>query len=97
MGNILAVQTPQPPNVCEPTQALSSSSSKKHTNDCSPTHVSWLHCSKKKKKKLYVNEEALQHAYISLHSSQLQNAVLLQGPSLNITNTANQLDSAGFL
>lgn len=62
-----------------------------------PLHMS-LDCTvQKKKKKLYVNEEELQHAYISLHSSQLQNAVLLQGPSLNITNTANQLDSAGFL
>lgn len=96
MGNMLTVWIPQPPNVCAITQALSSSSSKNHTSGCSPTYVSWLHSSKKI---LYVNEEELQHDYISLflHSSQLQNAVLLQGPSLNITNTANQLNSAGFL
>lgn len=51
------------------------------------------------KKILYTNEEEFKHASISmlLHSPQLQNTVLLQGPSLSITNTANQLNSAVFL
>lgn len=46
-----------------------------------------------------MNEEEFKHASISmlLHSPQLQNTVLLQGPSLSITNTANQLNSAVFL
>lgn len=44
-------------------------------------------------------EENLQYVYIFmfLYSSQLQNRVLLHGPSLNITNTANQLNSVSFL
>lgn len=48
---------------------------------------------------LYMYEEELQYAciFMFLHSSQLQNTVLLHGPSLNITNTANQLNSVGFL
>lgn len=44
-------------------------------------------------------EEGLYYAYIFmfLHSSQLQNMVLLHGPSLNTKSTANQLNSVSFL